>query len=775
MKRSLYALILCAISLFLSSFKALDGIYSVFEQPYSLVPIQDLSSQTVYSLATDHQGFVWMATRNGIDRYDGIAIRHYHLGDSPMRTMRSGLTTTIYCDDNGRLWAYTERSIIYMYDPQLDKFVEVFNMPDYQMFGSSQALYCKGNTLVVGSTEGITLFDIETKTVTHRLCPDENIHIFAPYDDNRIFFGCNRGIGILEIEEQRFTIHDDWVHSEAKALYYCTKENRLWVGSNGNGMFIVDPKNPAEAIHIANSGGMIISDIKPVTGDKEMLIGVDGAGVFVCPVDADKNSQLRLFASDANMAPYALRNSGIRGLLVDHGYIWIAAFRGGVTMLKPGSNLTTLNAAKVETPSDNYAFGVDVSEAGRYWVAFTRTISSFAPDGSDVKTALDVDDATFLSVRAADDGTIWAGGYNTGTYHIDPTTGKKEFFPSVVDQPVLDCVYDIFEDKRGDIWIGGLNFQLTRMHQNPDKTYEKTHYPVTLVNSISQLNEELIVAATTDGFSTVNVNTGEIKKYFDDEYRFEGTNYISDVRTRLGHEVWLATAGAGLVCYDVETDSIDVFGLDDGLPSLELRGMSMMHDSILYISTENSGLFVFDCGLRRYERCLKTNDDLPIDEFYQNSCTMTPDGGLLFGGDNGVVTLTTTDMHTDLRQFDIVIEATGLQGDVYYADPDSRTVDLFLTTTDIYHQKEYVFYFRMPGIEDQWTLIDKSRRIHFSHMPPGTYELEIHAVGAANQVSARTITVKVEATNWSHIILYIALALFLASGFMMWKVYKKKK
>ena len=774
MKTSLYALFLCAISLLLSSFKAPNGVYSAFEQPYTAIAIQDLSSQTVYSLATDKQGFVWIATRNGVDRYDGIAIRHYRLGNSQMRTMRSGLTITIYCDDEGRLWAFTERSIIYMYDPEADAFVEVFNMPDYQLWGSSQTLYTKGNILIVGTAEGITLFDIASRTVTHRLCPDENIHFFARYTDNEIFFGCSRGIGVLNIDQQYVTIHDDWISHDVKALYYCSLEKRIWVGTNGNGLFIVDPGNPKDAIRLGKSEGMIITDIKPNTGDKEMLVGVDGAGVFACPVTADKNTQLKLLASDAKSAPYRLKTSGVRGLLVDNGHIWIAAYRGGVTQLKPGSNLTTLNAGNIQTPADNYAFGVDVGTDGRYWVAFNRAIGSFAPDGSDVKMVLEVDDASFLTVRASEDGTIWAGGYNTGTYHIDPATGKKEFYPTLVDNSVLDCVYDIFEDNRGDIWAGGLNMQLTRLHKLADKTYEKAHYPITLVNTMTQLSDDKIVVGTTDGFHTVDLNTGETKHFLDDEYRFEGTNYICDARTRLGHEVWLATAGAGLLCYDVESDSLTAFGLDEGLPSLELRGMTMMHDSILYISTENSGLFVFDCGLRRYERCLKTSDDLPIDEFYQNSGTMTPDGGLLFGGDNGVVTLTTTDMHTDLRQFEIVVEAANLHDDIVNVDLDTRSVDLMLTTNDIYHQKEYTFYYRMAGVEDQWTLVDNSRHIRFSHLPAGTYQLEIHAVGAANQVSARSITIDVDATNWSLIMMLVSIALVILSGVMLYLAYKKK-
>ena len=780
MKKSIYALILCGISLLLSSFSAPGYVPSVLEQTYTTVALQDLSSLTAYSLVTDHQGFVWIATRNGVDRYDGIAIHHYRLGNSKMRTMRSGLTTTVYCDEQGRLWAFTERSIIYMYDPKEDSFVEVFNMPEYQLWGSSQALYCKGNTLIVGATDGITIFNISTRTVEHRLCPDEDIHVITAYNDNELFFGCDRGIGILNIAEQKIDFHNDWIDAVPKAFYYCTKEKRLWVGSNGKGLFIVDPKNPKNVIHQRNTDGLIITAIKAAQGDKEMLVGVDGGGVYACPVVTDGSDQLQLLASDIHSAPYHLQTSGVRDIMVDDGHIWVASFRGGVTMLKPGSSVTTLNVTDIKTPSDNFAFGVDVASDGRYWVAFNHAIGSFAPDGSDPKMALVIKEANFLTVRVASDGTVWAGGFNTGTYHIFPGTGKKEFYPTVVDQPILDCVYDIFEDSHGDIWIGGLNIQLTRMHQLPDKSYEKTHYPITLINSIAQLDDNTIAASTTDGFSTINIQTGEIRKYLEDESSFEGTNYICDARSRHGKELWLATAGAGLLCYDFVADSLITFGLDEGLPSLELRGMSLVNDSILYISTENSGLFVFDCGLRRYERCLKTNDDLPINEFYQNSATVTHEGGLLFGGDNGVVTLTSTDMHTDLRKFDIVLESKDYRPvsvrHILVDGEEVRTVDLLLTTTDIYHQKEYIFYYKMKGIEDDWVLVDNSRRIRFAHLPAGTYELEIHAVGAANQVSGRIITIEVATTIWTaRNMLFVSILILLASAVMLYLAYKKKK
>ena len=773
-KTYLSSLFLCLIGLILSSYTLPDGVVSVFDRPFVQVTPPGISSQTAYCLLRDKHGFIWASTRNGIDRYDGISYRHYTLGNEKMRTMHSGMSITIYCDEQGDIWAFTERSDIYRFDPFADAFVEILYLPDYQIWGSVQALYCRGDLLVVGATDGITCYDIPTNTITKRLCPDEDVHVFYSYRDNELIFGARRGVGILDLKDLRGTLQQ-WVKADIKSFYYDKNHQKLWIGSNGNGIFVVDPAHPKKIQQVKKTEGFIVTDIKPYN-DYEMLIASDGLGVWVVTNEENnEDAELRTLASASGDSPYDLRTSGARSLLVDQGRIWIASYMGGVTALQPGSNLKVLNVSNQKTVSDNFAFSVDVAPDGRYWVAYSQAIGSFAPDGSDPHMYLERE-AGFLTVRAAHDGTIWCGGFNTGTYHLDPRTGSKEFFSSVVDQPVHDCVYDIFEDKHGDIWIGGLNFELTRLHQRPDKTYDKQHFPINLVNSISQLNDENIIACTTDGFHIINAHTGEVKQYLDDEEKWTGTNFIYDSRTRNGHEIWLATAGAGLVCYDVNNDSIAAYGLDQGLPSLELRGMSMVNDSILYVSTEENGLFAFDCVRRCYLRGLTSSDGLPMNEFLQNSSTLAPDGNLLFGGNNGAVVLKESDMQSHINDFSIFVDTKGLNGNTIKRGRDeSHSIDLQLTTNDIYHQKEYLFFYRIVGIEDEWTLVDDTRHIKFSHLPAGLYDLEIRAVGAANQFSERVIAIEIEASSFwaAHIISisYILLALSLICLFFTLRLY----
>lgn len=760
---SLYIFFFCTLSFLLSSYTtSQEESASVFSRTYEQVTPSGLSSQTAFSLIRDKEGFIWVSTRNGIDRFDGVAYRHYTLGNTQMRTMHTGLSISIYCDEAGDIWAFTERSDIYRFNPVSDVFESILFLPDYQIWGSVQALYCVDDLLVVGATDGITCYDIPTKTITKRLCPDDNIHTFYGFRNGEILYGASRGVGVLNINDLRGTLQQ-WVNSDIKTFYYDDQHHKLWVGTNGNGIFVLDPSHPKVVQKVGNTEGFIVTSIVPFS-EEEMLIGIDGEGVLVLPTaDIGDNTVLHRLAAIED-APFILRTAGTRSVLVDQGRIWIATYMGGVTCLQPGSTLMTLNADKIRTVSDNYAFGVDVAPDGRYWVAFSQSIGSFAPDGSDAKMYLE-HEAGFLTVRAASDGTVWAGGFNTGTYHIDPRTGKKEHFASLVDQQVNDCVYDIFEDSHGDIWIGGLNFELTRMHQLPDNTFEKQHYPITLVNSLAQLDDETIVVCTTDGFKLVNLINNEVSIYLRDEEKWQGTNYISDARTRNGHEVWIATAGAGLLCYDLKKDSIEAFGLEDGLPSLELRGCCIAHDSILYVSTEKNGIFAFDCVKHCYIRSMVTSDGLPMNEFLQNSASVSHRGELLFGGDNGAVILQESDMRSTMKDFRIIVDAKGLQDDlIKRGSEESHTIDIQISTTDIYHQQEYLFFYRMDGLEDEWTLIDNTRQIKFSHLPPGFYELELRAVGAAGQANTRTIQIEIEASSFwaAHIIIISYVLLFIS-------------
>lgn len=708
----------------------------------------DLSSQTTYTIIKDKNGFIWVSTRNGIDRYDGSSFQHYKLGDNRMRGMRDGMTISLYSDEEGDLWAYTERSIIYRFDSKEDAFIEVVSLPKQRIWGSVQALYRYDKYLLIGATDGMTCYDLATQSVVKRFCPDDNIRYLIPYKTGEVLFGSHRGVGTIDLREIKGKL-TPWIKTSVNSMYYDKKNNRIWAGGNGTGLFIINPENADDCQFVKGTEGYVVTQICPF--GNVMLMGVDGKGLWTIQTDANSHvKSLQLLASDTQDAPHQLKSSSIRSVLVDDDNIWIAMYIGGIAHMQPPTPLLQLNNPKGKAPSDFFAQGVSTDADGNIWIAYEQTIACFDANGENPKIYLD-HEAHFLTVLPASDGTVWCGGYNTGLFHFNPKTGWKEHFSSIVDQPVNDCVYSIKEDSAGDIWVGGLNFSLTRLHKNGNDTYEKKSYEgVSLVTDFDWLTPDSVAVGTTDGFYLIDTKTDSIYHILNSEEEWEGTNYISAVVTREGHEIWGATQGAGVVCYDLNNkrNPVTAFGLENGLPSLELRAMEMLNDTILCISTESNGIFAFDCVRKNYMNSLRHSDGLQNTLFLQASSIRDAQNRVIFGGDQCAVVVKPSDMLTDLHNFNIFVVGKGVDNNKVDLPYYARNLDIQFTTNDIYHQNEYNFYYRIKGITDEWQTIDNSRHVRFAQLPAGDYALEIRAVGAANQSSSLVIDILAEQEPW---------------------------
>ena len=781
----LYPLILlCALAALLISNTVRPGADAVSHEDFHRnVFILDtptgLSSQTTYSVIKDHQGFVWVSTRNGIDFYDGEKFEHYRVGESKMRGIRDGMMISLYCDDEGCIWAFTERSIVYCYDKKLDAFVEIVNLPKCGIWGSAQALFRSGDTLFIGSTDGVTCFDLVQDKVIKRICPDDNIRALCYYKEGQLLYGSIRGIGILNLDELRGKL-TDWIDTPINHLYYDQNTQRLWVGGLGSGLYLLDPEHPEQRQFVEETAGFVIQQVCPY--GNSMLVGMDGAGLWQAKTDeSDYINSFTLLASDTPDAPHQIKSSSIRSVLADGENIWVAMYIGGIAHMLPPTSLIHLKNTHAQSTSDLFAQGVNTDARGNIWVAFEQAIGCFDADGSNARYFLD-HEAHFLTVLPANDGTVWCGGYNSGLYHFNPNTGWKEHFSSVADLPVNDCIYTIKEASNGDIWVGGLNFALTCLHRLPDNTYQKTNYEeVKLVTDMDWLTPDTLVVATTNGLALVNTSNGQVNIMLKDNDDWTATNYISSIETRNGHEIWGATQGAGIVYIDINDPAHPKrFDMDHSLPSLELRSLELLNDSVLYVSTESNGIFAFDCNNQRYLNSLHTGDGLLSTLFLQASSTPTQDGRVIFGGDQGAVVIQASDLLNEARSFDIIVVGHGVEDDQVSLPYDARNLDIQFTTNDIYHQHEYNFYYRIYGLMDEWQAIDKSRHVRFAQLPAGEYRIDVRAVGAANQSAGKSITILVEKEPWLRwyaILGYVLFTVLLTMGAMMlfgWRVVRKK-
>lgn len=724
-----------------------------------LVP--NLQSQTTNTLILDKYGFIWISNRNGIDRYDGKNTYHYKIGDLEKRGYRDGMMILMHRDHTGRMWAFTERGVVYSYNEADDCFDTVLDLYSLEKWCSVQALFVTDdNHLILGLNEGLLTYDLEKKTLLAHVATDCNVTCVTMYGKERLIVGSDKGMFVYnflkrEVEPQ-FLNSLPIICMEPVGKY-------VWVGTRGKGLYYM-PRGEVEGLtHVEGSEGFIVNGLA-FAENYGLLIGTDGQGLIQMDLDTATGlptTDLQPVAYDSKNAIFPTRSGAINDVMVNHGNVWFTMHTGGCMRLIPNHIMVTMTNPTAESASDNFVYDLDNGPDGDLWVAFNQAIVNFDNKGKAKGVFMD-HESRFLTLKVMPDSTIWAGGYGTGLYHLDPRTGKKEHFASLTDSSVNDNIYDLHDSPDGDLWVAGLNFPLTRLHFLPDGSFEKTHYEnMTQVFDAESLNKDTLVLASSDGIWLLDIHTGQSSHHFlvGESYEWKGTNTTRSITIRNGREIWIATAGAGLVCYDVPTDHYDYYDNLSILPSLELRSVVMLNDSLLCASTEDTGVFSFNCKTRSTVNALLQEDAMLQQEFFENSGIRLSNGNILFGGDHGGVQLTPRDLIDDLYFYQIFFIGPEHPNRDYNIGYRHKNLNVEFCTNDIYHQGDYKYEYRIEGWSDNWLPTDGENSLHLVNLPSGDWELEIRATNSTRLELLEVLHLHVNKPIWQRWYAWVAYVL----------------
>ena len=176
----------------------------------------------------------------------------------------------------------------------------------------------------------------------------------------------------------------------------------------------------------------IITSVYPYAGN-QILAGADGDGVL--KTTRLYTSPLTLLSSSSPDAPLTIPSTAIQGVYVDGLNIWATTYDNGVVLLGPDQMTGLLQIPQTNTVSETFCRAIDHDKDGHIWVAYFHSICEYEHANSQPRVFLD-DVPGLLAVKAASDGTVWCGGYNTGLcerlkelnpkLHIDWNTSKSD-------------------------------------------------------------------------------------------------------------------------------------------------------------------------------------------------------------------------------------------------------------------------------------------------------------------------------------------------------------
>ncbi|KAA6319911.1 hypothetical protein EZS27_030247 [termite gut metagenome] len=480
-----------------------------------LIDKNNVMSQAISNIVKDHSGFVWIASRSGISRYDGWNIKHYSLSESEIMQDTDGRSFFIRRSYDDRLWAFSNNGKIYCYDPSSDAFVLKVDISRYFQLWFMFDLYFDDKGYVwIASTTGLLRCPLDNPSDTRLLTDDKtSVTCIAPISATCLAVGTTKGLKYVDVNS--LNVSDQTIRSAKRnimSLHYDAKRNYIWIGSFSSGLFAWDVTNQKyiNLPYLANIPSVPIKAIREWDGDC-LLVGLDGRGVY--KVDLKNNTSGQYF-SNSDKGGGILKANNVYDIFVDGKNIWVGTYSGGVTIVKESEAFDWIKHVPYNEQSvkRTHIYAILEDRDGDVWYATNLGVSLYDTKRKHWTHFLE-EENSFLTLCEDNNGYIWTGGYSTGLYCINKRRGIIRYIPSLQGAPQLECVYASAKDRDGDLWFGCLYSTLTRMTIiNGKETL--THYDIEQVKSISVLDKNRLFIASSNGFYILDKETSKREHFF---------------------------------------------------------------------------------------------------------------------------------------------------------------------------------------------------------------------------------------------------------------------
>ena len=646
---------------------------------FEKISINDgLSQNTVLSICQDKSGFLWFATYDGLNRYDGKEFRVFRSVAGDSTSIVHNLIRRLYEDNQGNLWIGTEGGIS-VYNPATECFTNYVHDPNdpASIPSNRQRGFVQNSSdkLWIATEGGVCCYDYQTQKFNRIVHDPDNKNslsnnfvrsIFAD-SQGKLWFGTNYGLNLYDDSTETFTSFfntpGDLNSLSGNIIMAISEDSKgfIWIGTRAHGLNKYNRKtghferfqnNPNDPNSLRFD--MIYSVMEDRSGD--VWISTYGNGL-------EKYNPLN---NNFIHYQYNPRNSfsfsgGIATCLFEDfsGILWIGTDFSGVNKLDSRinqfnhvmhevDNEYNLNNNNVHTlyenPADKGKFLWLGTTGGGFGLLDRRTGKyRFWRHKQNDKNSLSNDIVRTMLMDSY--GYLWIGTAD-GLNRFDPKRKVfKRYFHEHNDPTTLrgDIMKTLFEDSDGQLWIGTNQFGLAKYNREQDNF--SSYFPdANLPNSINDdiiwcMNEDddgnLWLGTNSGGINVFDKQKGVVKYYLNDPHDSTSlsNNKVLCMLRDKEKNLWIGTAGGGLNLYDQATDHFQVFTEKDGLVSNTVHAILEDDEGNLWIST-NTGLSNFNRKKKKFIN-FYNNDGLQSHEFHVNSALKSVTGELFFGGING--------------------------------------------------------------------------------------------------------------------------------------------
>ena len=812
-----------AMLLFFFLFKSLLSFSQQHNYTFKNIDINDgLSQNSVIDIVEDPSGFIWFATQDGLNRYDGMNFLIFHIPFDDITTPDNAQLGKLLVNQN-KIWMIKRGGKIMTLDLYTHKLesVNFFKNGNERLPPASFIHIDKKNQFWIGTLEsGIYHFDTQENFIKFSEDSPHSTKIISNkvrsiFEDSENNIWVLTHFGLTRLSSQ---IPEDYLSSINSNVITEAPDKSLWLGTLGSGIFIKkhgsDKFLPFNGYGIQKISSSLVVETIHADSEDNIWVGTYGDGLYIINTCDEKITHLLPDRQD----PMALTFQDILSIKEDHKKgIWIGTDGGGVSYYnRQFNNFKTIALHKVDANISIEQIRAIVTDKqdNIWWGTSGQGLTCYDPHTGIFETfhlkpfkdgVSNYDRIVSLAIDR--EGDLWIGTQGNGLIVMNRKTKQiKKWFTTEAkkeNERIPDnTIWSMLEGEKGSMWAATRKAGLLLIDK--EKGIVKNYIvPVTKegeaeginIQSLIQIDSStLVMGVERRAVQFLDIPTGRfssLKNSLSNKMAREET-YIKSLYFR-NNWLWIGTAGKGIITTNLITGKTLSLNEQNWLPNDMVYSILPDNQGNLWMSS-NKG--VFRLTYKPGNTSIKVEqvypftvaDGLQSNEFNTGAFHRSEDGKLYFGGVRGLTYFNPHELNFKPEDLSVVltgamIDNKRMSGDTVITYKDGlklpylqNSLSFDFTVLDFVSPENLQFQYQLEGYDKGW--IDAGNRNYtaYTNLPPDDY---IFKVKVSDKISAEapytSFFISIDAPfwqSWWFIYLTISVIMAIIYGLHRYRIYQ---
>ncbi|MEX2589170.1 MAG: two-component regulator propeller domain-containing protein, partial [Chitinophagales bacterium] len=769
-----------------------------------------LSQNAVMDIAQDKNGFLWIATSDGLNRYNGHEIKVYRSDYQDTSSLISNILKRLFVDSKDRLWITSERGGLGLFQKKSDDFRFFQNHENESVYTISTNIVEDKNGMLWFAIDRSGLVQFNPNDYSFKVFPLNNLELsHCVFNSVNIYEGNiwvslrDHGIAFFDISRQKFLEENtpDISSLDQHTRKICISDNNIFVGTKNGIYYYRKELNDFKFLEIEGFNKSISEVNSIVCSDSVLWFNSQDRGLFKYDL---KSKILNIYKDNTN-SKFALSYPSVVSLLIDRqNILWIGTYGGGLNKMSSTLpfKLYTYDKYDPYSLAHNSSREILKDHSNRLIVASYNGVSIFDEDkrnrfdlpydakydNTRIPAGKHLLSKAVYSIELDGEDKLWIGHEGSGIqcYNFKSKEFKNYWMTSKQSISIkLNFISSIKKDHEGNILAGtmeGLFIKKpTKDKFEPFPLYDSNNNENPEIHDIFLDPDSAVFLASDNGLYFLKNDKLKFINcldYVSDTVAFcKVQNKMKSISSINDSTLLISTSGSGILkfVYKIEDSKLIVKEFSPVNNSIiktqTVYGILCENDSTIWFST-NTGIYRYNL----YSNLIyhfTYSDGLQGNEFNSTSFYKDKQGIMYFGGINGINAFNPGKIDLKKQETKLFFESIQFG--------DSSITNLFnknISKVNINYGKNPVsvkylglnldrpdninYFVQLVGVDPEPKFMGKQREVNYFNLSPKTYEMRIwagnlNAINLSENYESLNISIipPFYLSNWFKVIMFL--------------------